>query len=249
MEINTETKHRFRGIRAVYGEDAFIKFRNAHVFIAGVGGVGSWCIESLVRSGVGHVTIIDNDTIEDSNSNRQLHTMQSTLGQYKADVLRDRLIDISPDAQIDVIKTFMTKNNFKECIPSDADIYIDAIDNITVKAALIAYIHKELKRTVLVSGGAGGKRNPGMVTITDLAHSHNDSLLARLRSVLRREYGYPKLPQEMHLTAIYSTELSRLGKDVSTGEDIPDFGALMCVTATEGLRISGEVLRILAERK
>ena len=247
MIITDTILHRFRGIRAVYGENAFRQFTAAHVFIAGVGGVGSWCAESLIRSGIGSITMLDCDTIEDSNSNRQLHTMQSSLGQLKAAVLAERFRDINPEARISVITTRLSAANITECVPLDADIYIDAIDDLPVKAALISYVHRDLGKTIIVSGGAGGKKNPGLMKTADLAASFNDALLSRLRSVLRREFGYPPAPASMGLTAVFSSEKGVSGQEASPeGSDIPPFGALMCVTASQGLMMGSEVLKQLA---
>ncbi len=247
MIITDTILHRFRGIRAVYGESAFRKFAAAHVFIAGVGGVGSWCAESLIRSGIGRITLLDCDTIEDSNSNRQLHTMQSSLGRLKAEVLAERFYDINPEAGISVITERLSASNLKKCVPPDADICIDAIDDLPVKAALISFVHRNLGKTIIVSGGAGGKTNPGMLKTADLADSFNDALLSRLRSVLRREFGYPPAPAPMGLTAVFSSEKGISGREASPeGCDIPPFGALMCVTASQGLMMGSEVLKRLA---
>ena len=186
MIITDEIRHRFRGVRAVYGEDAFRNFASSHVFIAGVGGVGSWCAESLIRSGIGKITMLDCDTIEDSNSNRQLHTMQSTLGQLKAAVLEKRFSDINPQAEIRIVTSRLTVAGLAETIPENADIYIDAIDDLPAKASLIHFVHRRLKRKIIVSGGAGGKKNAGLLKTADLSATCNDALLSRLRSILRR---------------------------------------------------------------
>ena len=245
MIITDTILHRFRGIRAVYGENAFRKFAAAHVFIAGVGGVGSWCAESLIRSGIGSITMLD--TIEDSNSNRQLHTMQSSLGRLKAAALAERFRDINPEARISIVTERLSAANLAECVPPDADIYIDAIDDLPVKAALISFAHRDLGKTIIVSGGAGGKKNPGLMKTADLAASFNDALLSRLRSVLRKEFGYPPAPALMGLTAVFSSEKGISGREASPeGSDIPPFGALMCVTASQGLMMGGEVLKRLA---
>lgn len=250
MIITDEIKHRFRGIRAVYGENAFRNFTAAHVFIAGVGGVGSWCAESLIRSGIGKITMLDCDTIEDSNSNRQLHTMQSTLGQLKAAVLKNRFSDINPQADLRIITDRLTGTGMTETVPDDADIYIDAIDDLPAKAALIHHVHRRLHKKIIVSGGAGGKKNAGLLKTADLSATFNDALLSRLRSLLRREYGYPAAPERMGITAVFSTEKGVSGKEASPeGTDIPAFGALMCVTASAGLLTGSEVLKFLAENR
>lgn len=246
MEITDNLKYRLRGPRALYGEEAVNKFAHSHVCIAGTGGVGSWAIESLVRTGVGHITIIDKDTIDESNTNRQLHTMQSTLGEYKAEAMKSRMKDINPDVQIDVITKLLTIDNIPDIISNvNADIYIDAIDDLSAKAAYIHHIHRIMKKTVIVAGGAGGKTNPLLVTKGDLSETKGDKLLARLRAKFRKEYGYPQAGKKMKLTAVYSTEQGKLAKDVNDADDVPVFGAAMCVTAVVGLNIAALVLEKL----
>ena len=245
MDITDKLKYRLRGPRALYGEDAVNKYAHSHVCIAGTGGVGSWAIEALVRTGVGHITIIDNDTIDESNTNRQLHTMQSTLGEYKAGAMSNRMKDINPDVKIDVITSLLTVDNIPGIIAGiNADVYIDAIDDLIAKAFYIHHLHSQNK-TVIISGGAGGKTNPLLVTKGDLAETAGDKLLSRLRTKLRKEYGYPGAGRKMKLTAVYSTEPATMSKDVNSADDLPAFGAAVCVTAVVGLNIAALVLEKL----
>ena len=115
----------FRGIRALYGNEIFEKLQNTHVTVLGVGGVGSWCAEALCRTAVGKLTIIDFDTIEITNLNRQLHTTTKTVGSYKADVLSSRLLEINPEIELDVIKTKMTPDTNPEIIQHRHDHQCD----------------------------------------------------------------------------------------------------------------------------
>ena len=108
--------YRFRGVRALYGEEAFKNFQKSHVLIVGTGGVGSWAIECLVRTGIGEITIIDNDIIDEGNSNRQLHTLVSTYGQTKASVMKNRMLDINPDLKISIKEVFLTPENIGNLI-------------------------------------------------------------------------------------------------------------------------------------
>lgn len=241
MSLTKEYKHRFRGIRALYGEDTLVRLANSHVCIVGSGGVGSWCIEAIVRSGVGKVTIIDNDIVDESNTNRQLHTLKENYGEYKVNIMKDRMESINPDGKINKIANFLDKNNISELVPKDVDAIVDAIDSLPSKAALIDYAIKN-KIFIVVAGGAGGKTDPQSVTVSDLAKVTNDKLLARLRTVLRKQYDYPSAGHKMKIIAVYSDQAGVLSKNVSTGEDLPDFGANMCVTATVGLNLASLVL-------
>lgn len=245
MDITDRLKYRLRGPRALYGEEAVNKFAKSHVCVVGTGGVGSWAIEALVRTGVGHITVIDNDTIDESNTNRQLHTMQSTLGEFKAEAMRNRMKDINPDVRIDVITRLLTVDNIPSIIAEvNADAYIDAIDDLMAKTFLIHHLYT-LNKTFIVSGGAGGKTNPLTVTKGDLAEANGDKLLSRLRTRLRKEYGYPGAGRKMKITAVYSTEPPTMAKDVNPADDLPAFGAAMCVTATVGLNIAALILEKL----
>ncbi len=236
--------YRFRGIRALYGEEAFLRFRNSHVVVIGTGGVGSWAIEALVRSGIGKITIIDNDTIDESNTNRQLHTLHGQYGREKATVMRERMLLINPQVQVEAITQFLTAENMSTLLPEKFDFLIDAIDSLDAKSALIAYAVQQ-KLAFVTSGGAGGKVDPQKITINDLSMVTNDKLLARVRAKLRKEYNFPKSPQKMHVMAVYSAEQGKLAKEVTETDDVPSFGAGMCVTATVGLNLASIALQYL----
>ena len=242
MELTDKIKYRFRGPRALYGINNLQKLLNSHVCVAGAGGVGSWAIEAMVRTGIGHITIIDCDTIDESNTNRQLHTLQSTLGQPKAEVLKSRLLDINPDAVIDTLVTKLNIDNIEEIMHKiNADFYVDAIDDLDAKATFVNWAIKN-HRQIIVSGGAGGKTDPLKVTSGDLAETQNDKLLARLRYKLRKEYNYPHNGKKMRIPTVYSTEQGKLSKQVSQETDLPAFGAAVCVTATVGLNLAAFIL-------
>ena len=121
-----ELSVRFRGIRALYGEEGFKKLQNAHVMVIGCGGVGSWITEALCRSGVGTLTLIDPDTVEIGNTNRQLHTTDLTINQYKVRALKNRLITINPEIKIHTLEITLTKENIPE-IPGQCDILLQTL--------------------------------------------------------------------------------------------------------------------------
>ncbi|WP_100657152.1 tRNA cyclic N6-threonylcarbamoyladenosine(37) synthase TcdA [Alteromonas flava] len=241
-------KQRFGGISRLYGEQQLQILTQAHMCVVGIGGVGSWSVEALARSGVGQITIIDLDDICTTNTNRQIHALSDTVGQAKVDVMADRVRAISPSIIINTIEDFVTPDNVSSLIDKRFDIVIDATDSIKAKAAIIAHC-KRLKVPVITVGGAGGQIDPRLVTSGDLAKTIQDPLSAKLRSELRRFYGFSKNPQRRFgVECVYSTEQLRYPQpdgtvaankshfqgatrlDCSAG-----FGACTMVTATFGM--------------
>ncbi|HEC28683.1 MAG TPA: tRNA cyclic N6-threonylcarbamoyladenosine(37) synthase TcdA [Gammaproteobacteria bacterium] len=186
---------RFDGINRLYGKETTHILGKLHVCVIGLGGVGSWSAEALARSGIGNITLIDYDDISESNINRQIHATSSTLGNKKIDVLRNRILDINPDAVCNTIDDFINNDNLHEYLSRfDYDYVIDAIDSIIYKAAIIYYCRRN-KIAVITTGGAGGVTRPETIMVKDLTRSYNDALAARVRSLLRKEYGYSKNPK------------------------------------------------------
>ena len=157
--MNPKDSRRFGGIERLYGQAAFEAITAAHVCVVGLGGVGSWCAEALARSGVGTLTLVDGDTVAESNINRQLPALENTLGQAKAAVLAQRFAAINPEGNFRPIEHFIDADNLSVVIPPEA-IIVDAIDSLAAKAALSAWAHQN-NRLIVVSGGAGGKTDPG----------------------------------------------------------------------------------------
>ena len=192
---------RFEGINRLYGDHAISVLANAHICIVGLGGVGSWAVESLARSGIGKLTLIDYDIIAESNINRQLPALDSTLGEKKSSVLRQRVLDINPACECNIIDDFINTENLWDYFYSKQkkgndlsmkyDFVIDAIDSIKFKAALI-YFCRRNKIPVITTGGAGGVTDPATIKVKDLSRTVNDALAARVRSQLRTEYGFSK---------------------------------------------------------
>jgi len=192
---------RFDGINRLYGDQASTILHAAHVCVVGLGGVGSWAVESLARTGIGHLTLIDHDVIAESNINRQLPATDSTIGQKKSAILKQRVLDINPSCQCDIIDDFINTDNLWDYFYSEQkkgqdfslkyDFVIDAIDSIKFKSALI-YFCRRNKMPVITTGGAGGITDPSTVKVKDLSRTVNDALAARVRSQLRDEYGFTK---------------------------------------------------------
>ena len=246
--MSFEERKAFRGIRAIYGEEGFRKLQNAHVLVIGVGGIGSWLAESLCRSAVGTLTLIDSDTIELTNSNRQLHTTTKTDGLYKTKVLTERFLDINPKIKINTLEVKLTPENIADVLKECPQYVAEAIDDIDAKAYVDDFLAKR-KSTFIVAGGAGGRRDPRMLDIADLAAAKGNSLIARLRTILRKEYGYPKGGIKMNIPCVYTSEKPVYSeKDAYMSGDLPAFGAAMPVTASAGLMMASWIIeKIVAE--
>lgn len=208
MQISNEVdfNRRFGGIARTYGEPALERFQAAHICVVGVGGVGSWAVEALVRSAIGKLTLIDLDNVAESNINRQLPALSSTIGAAKIVVLKNRILDINPSCQVQLIEDFIELDTIAQLITKDMDYVIDCIDNFRVKAALIAYCKRQ-KIRVITLGGAGGQRDPSQIRLGDLARSQHDPLLARVRKQLRQDYNFSRNPKRrFEIPCVWSEE-------------------------------------------
>lgn len=254
MEMDFE--RRFGGVRRLYGEAAFQKFQNAHVCVVGVGGVGSWVAESLARSAIGRITLIDLDHIAESNTNRQIHALGDEYGKAKVTAMAERIRAINPACEVTEIEDFVTLENLEDLLGRGYDFVVDAIDNARVKAAMINWC-KRRKFKLITSGGAGGRIDPTRIQLDDLARSVQDPLLSRVRVLLRREYGFPKdAKKKFGVECVFSTEPLKMPEngeacDVDdkpvTGINCAGFGAAVSVTASFGLCMSARVLAQLAK--
>ena len=191
-DVNTEDA--FAGIARLYGKEAYAEICAMHVCVVGIGGVGSWVVEALARSAVGKITMIDYDTIAESNINRQIHTLGSTIEQKKCSAMQQRVNEINPDCEVSVIDDFITLDNMPEYISTKYDYVVDAIDSIKFKAGLI-YHCKRNKIPVITTGGAGGLTDPSVIKVVDLTKTYNDALAAKVRSTLRDQYNFSKNPK------------------------------------------------------
>ena len=251
---------RFGGIARLYGEPALARFRNAHVCVIGVGGVGSWAVEALARSAVGQLTLIDLDNVAESNVNRQLHALTDTLGMAKVTALAQRIAQINPYCRVTEIEDFVTADNLDGMIGTrHYDYVIDAIDNVRAKTALIAYCRARGIKLITI-GGAGGQTDPTRIEIRDLCRTEQEPLLAKVRKRLRNEYGFPRgTKNKFGIDAVFSTEPVMLPETEEacaleanavvgvTGLNCAGFGSSMAVTASFGLVAVSHVLRRLAE--
>ncbi len=202
--METNYYQRFSGIERLYGKETFKKISECKMIVIGIGGVGSWCAEALIRSGVQNLTLVDLDEICVTNTNRQLHALSHTVGQSKVGVIKERLLAINPDASIDAVEDFLTESNLEEILSGDFDVVIDAIDSLKNKALMANYCYQKKLKLVTV-GGAGGKKNPSLIRSGDLSESTQDNLLKRLKKKLRVDFGLPRTGN-MNIACIYSTE-------------------------------------------
>ena len=186
-----DAERRFGGLERLYGPGSTARIRAGHVVIAGIGGVGSWCAEALARCGVGRLTLIDLDHVAESNVNRQVHALDSTLGQSKVVAMAQRIRDINPECVLRLEDDFVAPDNVHDIVPQDADMVIDCTDQAAAKIALILQA-RQRRQALVTCGGAGGKTSPLALRSGDLSQALNDALLAKLRNTLRRNHGFPK---------------------------------------------------------
>lgn len=254
MQASSDFERRFGGIRRLYGPAAFERFRQAHVCVIGIGGVGSWAAEALARSAVGSITLVDLDNVCVSNVNRQVHALDHEFGKAKVTAMAERIRAINPDCRITEIEDFVGEENLEEILGRGYDYVIDAIDGVRTKAALINHCKRRKIRLIAV-GGAGGQTDPTRVQIADLSRTIQDPLAAKVRSLLRRDYGFPRdAKKKFGVDCVFSTEpliypsgaegAACFGEDTRlTGLACAGFGSSMCVTAAFGLAAVSRVLQ------
>lgn len=182
---------RFGGISRLYGRSALEKLSKSHGMVIGLGGVGSWAAEALVRSGLGKITLVDFDDICLSNTNRQIHALSETVGKAKIQVLAERFLLINPDLIIHLVDSPFDSTSYDQIFSHTPHVVIDAIDQARNKCLLISQCKKR-NVPLVVTGAAGGRVNPNLIKTQDIAEVQQDALLARVRRILRQEYGFPR---------------------------------------------------------
>ncbi len=256
---DVDFERRFGGIARLYGERALERFRAAHVCVVGVGGVGSWIVEALARSAVGRLTLIDLDNVAESNINRQIQALSTTVGMPKIEALKQRIALINPYCQVDLVEDFIDPDNIPQMIGTDGfDYVVDAIDSVKSKAALIAYCSQHAIPLIVI-GGAGGQLDPTKIEVRDLARTEQEPLLKKVRKILRARYGFARGEKnKYHIDAVFSMEPLRypqsgdgdaceVDANSITGLNCAGFGSSMVVTATFGMVAAGHMLRKMAE--
>jgi tRNA A37 threonylcarbamoyladenosine dehydratase len=257
MSVSAEDP-RFSSLGRLLGAPALERLSRAHVAIVGVGGVGSWTVEALARSGIGALTLIDMDDICVTNVNRQLPALTATVGRPKISVLAERVAQINPSCAVREVCEFLTESNARRLLTGDFDFVVDATDRMSVKAAIIG-TSRDLATPVLTVGSAGGRVDATQVRCVDLGQAGGDELIRQVRRKLRREYGWSKGEGHFYdVPTIVTTEPPRfpwsdgsvcaepepgsnLRMDCATG-----FGAACFVTGAFGFLAAGEVVNRLA---
>lgn len=240
MERIDNYEQRFGGIARLYGNAGLSRLRQAHICVIGIGGVGSWVVEALARSGIGKITMIDMDDICVTNINRQLPALSGNIGKLKTEVMAERVKLINPECDVRIIDDFLSVENLAEYLVSDYDYVIDAIDNVRVKAALINFC-KRRKIKVITIGGAGGQTDPSQIQIADISKTVQDPLMAKVRSALRKDYGFSQDPKrKFGVDSVFSTQQLIFPKVEGSCETSATmncangFGAATMITATFG---------------
>lgn len=251
-----DLQRRFGGVSRLYGEETATRLSNAHVCVVGIGGVGSWTVEALARTGVGRLTLIDLDMVAESNTNRQIHALGDVYGKAKVDAMAERVLQINPACRVTRIEDFVTVENVADILPADADVIVDAIDQARVKVVMAACCRRR-KQALVMAGAAGGQLDPTQVRVADLAQTTQDPLLAKVRSQLRREHGLPRDPKKKFgIAAVYSTEPLRYPKageacevgaapSGPAGLNCAGFGSSVCVTSVFGMVAAAQAIRLL----
>lgn len=248
-----DLERRFGGLRRLYGDAGYQRLRSLHVAVVGLGGVGSWAVEALARSGVRALTLFDLDHVAESNINRQIQALSSTIGMAKIDAMRERILQINPSCKVHCVDDFVTPDNWPQLLPHTVDAVLDACDQIRTKAALGAWA-RENKKTIFISAGAaGGKRLAHKVDIADLSQTTHDPLLAQMRYQLRKHHHAPRDGKNMAISCVFSREAVK-GPDASCQITDTDnslnchgYGSLAGVTATFGMCAAAWILDRIAE--
>ena len=247
FSIDTEDlQRRFAGLERLYGMQGAARIRAAHVVVVGIGGVGSWTAEALARSGVAELTLVDLDHIAESNINRQIHALSTTVGQAKIEAMRDRIALINPECKVNCIDEFVEPENWLQLMPATADAVVDACDQVKAKTAMAAFARAN-KQCFITVGAAGGKRHAHKVDIDDLSATTHDPLLAQLRYRLRKQHGAPKEGKRIGVHCVFSRE-AVAPPDASCAIEgdgtlnCHGYGSVVSVTAAFGMCAAGWVL-------
>lgn len=242
---------RFSGLERLYGVTQAQAIRRAHVAVIGIGGVGSWAAEALARSGVGQLTLVDMDHVAESNINRQVHALSTTMGQAKVTAMQERIALINPDCVVHGVDAFVEPDNWPAILPTGVDAIVDACDQIKAKTAMADWARRN-KALFISVGAAGGKRLAHKIDIADLSETTHDPLLAQLRYRLRKAHNAPRDGKRMGVTCVFSREAVRPA-DASCevqGDNTLNchgYGSAVSVTATFGMCAAGWILDKISE--
>jgi tRNA A37 threonylcarbamoyladenosine dehydratase len=249
--VEADLERRFGGLRRLYGEAAYERLRALRVAVVGLGGVGSWTVEALARSGVAGLVLVDLDQVAESNINRQVQALTGTLGQAKAQALSERVADIHPGCEVNVVEEFAGADNWPGLLPGAVDALVDACDQVRAKVAMAAWARRHPAVAFIAAGAAGGKRLAHRVDIEDLAACTHDPLLAQVRNRLRKEHGAPREGRSIGVACVFSREpVQAVDPSCAITSDgslnCHGYGSIVSVTATFGQCAAGWVLNQFA---
>ncbi len=254
---------RFGGVQRLYGRHAATRIRAMRVCVIGMGGVGSWAVEALARSGVEDLTLMDYDAICPTNINRQVHALDSSVGDKKIAAMAQRVQQINPECRCTLVDDFISDRNLFDHLPPDQpfDYVIDAIDSINFKAALIYHCRRN-KIPIITTGAAGGLTDPTRILVKDLSRTFNDPLAARVRAKLRDDYGYTRNTKRYFgVECVFSSQHQVYPKaDGSVGCEKPGihgvhldcsmgYGSASFVTATMGFVAVARLIEKTLQRR
>ena len=245
MSINSpDLERRFGGIIRLYGLKKFNTFQSSHVCIIGIGGVGSWVAESMARNGIGQITMIDMDHIAESNINRQIHALDSTLGQSKLEAMRLRMVDINPSCKINCHDCFLEADNISDLVSQKFDFVIDAIDQTKIKILLAEHC-LDYSIPFIMTGGAGGKVNPELIKIDMLTKTFGDPLLTKIRQYFNKKNKSSKV--KFKIPTVFSSETTIKPEKTNLKESLnglscAGYGSSVNVTGTFALLATSYVL-------
>jgi len=254
---------RFGGVQRLYGRHAATRIRAMRVCVIGMGGVGSWAVEALARSGVEDLTLMDYDAICPTNINRQVHALDSSVGDKKIAAMAQRVQQINPECRCTLVDDFISDRNLFDHLPPDqpCDYVIDAIDSIKFKAALIYHCRRN-KIPIITTGAAGGLTDPTRILVKDLSRTFNDPLAARVRAKLRDDYGYTRNTKRYFgVECVFSSQHQVYPKaDGSVGCEKPGihgvhldcsmgYGSASFVTATMGFVAVARLIEKTLQRR
>ena len=251
---------RFAGIDRLYGQGAVTRLAHRQACVVGLGGVGSWLVESLARSGLGRLVLVDADEVCVSNTNRQSHALEGQYGRGKGEVLAERCRAINPAIEVEVVPAFLLPSNLESMLDRDHDIVLDACDSFRSKLEMIAWCRRR-KLALVTCGSAGGRRDPTLVRVRDLSRTEHDAMLALVRKKLRADFGFPRNPDRYFgVPAVYSMEnvkypqadgsvcgvRPKLGADAALKLDCgAGLGAATHVTGAFAFAMAGKAVELL----
>jgi tRNA A37 threonylcarbamoyladenosine dehydratase len=255
VAIDVDVERRFGSVDRAFGRVVTDLLAKSHVVVVGLGGVGSWAAEALARSGIGCLTLIDLDHVAPSNINRQVHALESTIGQAKVLAMQERITQINRACDVQCIEEFVDADNTAALIPASAGIVLDCTDQLVAKVAMVLCT-RQRGQALLVCGAAGGKTDALSLRRGDLRDSTHDALLARLRTTLRKHHGFAagqtKRVPRLGVNVLWFEQPAHRPISAASGQSVAPlacagYGSLVTVTAAMGLAAAGQAIETMLQ--